>query len=114
MNCRHCGEPRSSVLDTRDNGSAIVRRRQCFNGHVFATVETYKAVTIMTRKLAKVEQTTERRAARWTRDQRIVRMVRNGVLQKDIARQFGIAETTITHVLGKYAPELKRSSSRGR
>lgn len=114
MRCRHCGEIRSSVLDTRDNGDAVTRRRACFNGHVFVTTETYKAVVKMTRKLEAVATTTDRRATRWKRDQRIVHLVRQGRLKSDVAAEFGIAATTVSHVLGKYAPELKRRMPRGR
>lgn len=113
MRCRHCGEIRTSVLDTRDNGSAITRRRACFNGHTFVTTETYKGVTAMTRKLATLAVTTDRRATRWQRDQRIVRMVAGGTPKADVARHFGIAANTVSHVLGKHAPELKRGYIRG-
>ena len=54
------------------------------------------------------------RAIRWKRDKSIVTMVRKGVLKIEVARQFGVAATTITHILDKHAPELKRRVSRGR
>ena len=89
----------------------IRRRRECFNGHTFYTNEVVEWVAKVTRKAAKAHATAEARAERWKRDQRIVRMVRAGRPKSEVAAAFKLAPTTVTHVLGKLAPELKRSRS---
>ncbi|MBV7330091.1 transcriptional regulator NrdR [Chloroflexi bacterium TSY] len=44
MNCPHCAFTRHKVIDTRDTGEAIRRRRQCQNcGQRFTTYETIAA-----------------------------------------------------------------------
>lgn len=112
MICPTCGEPRSRVLDTRTLQGVVRRRRECFNEHVFYTSEMVEWVAKVTRKAARAHAAAETRHARWKRDMAIVRHVRNGRSKSAVAGLFGVAPTTVTHVLGKYAPELKRPISR--
>lgn len=108
MICPKCGEKRTRVLDTRTLEGAIRRRRQCFNDHVFYTSEVIEWVAKVTRKALRAHAAAQKRLALWQRDRRIVRMVAAGTPKAEVAKLFSIAPTTVTHVLGKYAPELKR------
>lgn len=108
MICPKCGEKRTRVLDTRTLAGAIRRRRQCFNDHVFYTSEVIEWVAKVTRKASRAHATAQKRAEMWKRDQRVVRMVAAGRPKAEVAEAFAIAPTTVTHILGKYAPELKR------
>ena len=40
MKCPECGTPHHEVNDSRKRGNEIRRRRECFNGHRFSTIET--------------------------------------------------------------------------
>lgn len=111
--CPRCGESRHVVLDTRRSRGGVRRRRQCFNNHVFWTVEMVEVVAKVTRRQDRWANAVERRRERYLRDQRIVRMVRSGVSKALVADRFRLAPTTISHVLGKYAPELKGRRQHG-
>lgn len=43
MKCPHCGSEKSKVYDTRPemNGTAVLRRRECPEGHRWATLELH-------------------------------------------------------------------------
>ncbi len=96
------------MLDTRTLKGTIRRRRECFNGHTFYTNEVVEWVAKVTRKAARADDTAQARAERWRRDQRIVRMVAAGRPKGEVALAFKIAPNTVSHILGKLAPELKR------
>lgn len=115
MTCPTCGEHRSSVLETRqDRSSGVIRRRRrCFNGHVYFTNEVIEMIAKITRRQERFARAAERRRERWVRDLRIVMHVRAGKRKSVVAKMFDIAPTTVTHVIGKYAPELKRSAKHG-
>lgn len=40
MKCPECGTKLHEVNDSRKRGNEIYRRRECFNGHRFSTLET--------------------------------------------------------------------------
>lgn len=40
MKCPTCSTPLNEVVDSRKRGESIRRRRECFNGHRFSTLES--------------------------------------------------------------------------
>lgn len=50
MECPHCGHPQHKVIDTRDTGESIRRRRQCEGcGQRFTTYENVAADLLVTK-----------------------------------------------------------------
>lgn len=88
MNCPTCGAW-SEVLDTRATASTDTtrRRRQCANGHRFATVEVYAQMVnagAVSRALAAIA----RARALWSRNQRILADERTAA---EIAEEHGLS-----------------------
>lgn len=100
MKCPICGAW-SSVLDTRAGPhESLRRRRECANGHRFATLEVLPVVIHHDARLASVRATAKRRAL-WTRDQRIRA---DGRLQRVIAAEHGLTR----HQVGRIKRGVRR------
>lgn len=98
MKCPHCGAW-STVLDTRNTR----RRRECANGHRFATVEVVPGV-INTKDYRAHLRGAAERARNWTRDRRIVEDPRGSVT---VARDYGISDARVRQI------RARDSQSRG-
>ena len=108
LRCSTCGEPALQLLSEDTRGTTITRRRRCPNEHVTKSIETYSAISEITRHLAEYDALIERRAAMWKRDQRIVRAVRAGACKAAVAAEHGLAANSVSAVLRKHAPDLVR------
>jgi hypothetical protein len=108
LRCATCGEPALQLLSEDTRGTTITRRRRCSNQHVTKTIETYAAITQMTRHLKDFDEVLTHRAALWKRDQRIVRAVEAGRGKAEVAAEFGLAPNSVSSVLRRHAPGLLR------
>lgn len=100
MNCPRC-DAWSNVLDTRarDDGHRTERRRQCANGHVFATVETHRAVYCSAKqRQGEYLGTVRRRAALARRNAEILKRLANGERGDHIAASLGLSPSAVSLV----------------
>jgi transcriptional regulator NrdR family protein len=98
MRCPHCGTW-SEVLDTRmpKDGMTNRRRRQCANGHRFATREIYEPVFCTAKaRQADFTETAQRRIALFERNANIRKRLAAGDRPKDIAAEHGISTSSVS------------------
>lgn len=89
MKCPHCGAW-TNVLDTR----ATRRRRECANGHRFATVEVVPSVVNAKDYRAHLRGAALR-AKNWVRDRRVADDPRGSTA---IARELGLSEARVRQI----------------
>lgn len=94
MKCPRCGAD-SQVKETRPAPHLTTRRRrECFNGHRFVTVEVHEAAFCSAKQRAVVlAQTIARRVALWHRDRAIARDLHLG--WKALARRYDLEKSAI-------------------
>lgn len=108
MRCPECGTPHNNVRETREvaDGTMLRRRRECFNGHRF---HTYEVLGTLKKTIAKVAKTNapaiNKRAELWRKHQRVCSAVRSGKLVKDVASEFGLAESTVSWIIKQHMPD---------
>lgn len=102
MNCRECGHA-TRVAETRtdEDGIIIRRRRVCTDdacGKRFWTLEIDDMVagTIIGRAMATHKDAVLRRRARGQRNKQIVSRLLNGEAVGDLAKELGVAQSTIS------------------
>lgn len=89
----------------------LQRRRECFNGHRFTTYEISDRLAKTLARLAEPSAAaTKKSEALWRRDQAIVRAVRGGKPQKDVAAERGLATSTVAWIIKRLAPDLRRDA----
>lgn len=94
MKCPTCGAW-SSVLDTRTGPhESLRRRRECGNGHRFATLEVFPEVLHHDARLANVRAVAVKRAL-WQRDQNIRSDPRP---RAALAQEHGLTASQITRI----------------
>lgn len=118
MKCSHCGNPDTTVLETRRvlGGAAIRRRRGCGEcGQSFDTYEIDGGIwgTVKKWALASRMPALEKRHARAHRDQQIVAMIKEGRKLKEIAAHFDLAESTVIYAARKAGMVQRRGPKRG-
>ncbi len=106
MNCQKCGHPETSVLSSRKIEDGFVTRRvrgcgQC--GHKYNTYEIDGGIWPTVKKWAIGDRAPAlaKKHKLYARNEQIVAMIHAGHQLKDIAKQFGIAATTVCHVARK-------------
>jgi hypothetical protein len=94
MKCPRCGAA-SDVLETRPGEHLTTkRRRECFNGHRFLTLEVLPPATNR-RDLAAAAQAAMAAARRWTRDLRVRKDPRPST---HVARELGITDARVRQI----------------
>lgn len=94
MKCPRCGAP-SDVVETRPAPHhATRRRRTCFNGHRFVTLEVLPPATNR-RDLAAAARAAVAAAQRWLRDARIRRDPRPATV---VAREHDLTEARVRQI----------------
>lgn len=97
MKCARCGAD-SNVLDTRlfEYGTTV-RRRQCFNGHRFQSIEIYRECYGSTRERCKTyfTVTVARYRAMWERNKDIARSIAAGVSWEVLAKKYELSRTSV-------------------
>lgn len=97
MKCARCGAD-SDVLETRlfEYGTTM-RRRQCFNGHRFQSIEIYRECYGSTRERCKTyfTVTVARYKAMWLRNKDIARGIAAGVAWQVLADKYAISRSAV-------------------
>lgn len=109
MKCPKCGTSDSSVKETRlwMDGTMYQRRRECFNGHRFATFEVSERLAQTIKKYAEPSAAAVKKvSAYWKRDARIARDVVNGLLIKEAADKYGICAPNVSRIVKRHHPEF--------
>ncbi len=88
MKCPFCSAW-SDVLETRDRGGRIYRRRQCANLHTFSTSET---IPNRARLLA-------------SRNKQAARQVLSGLTTTEVAQAFGMPRSELSRYMKAHHPE---------
>lgn len=95
MKCAKCGAD-SSVLETRlfEYGTTM-RRRECFNGHRFQSIEIYRECYGSTRERCRVYFTTTiaRYKAMWERNRDIAREYAKGMSWEALAKKYNLSRS---------------------
>lgn len=117
MKCQHCGHLDTEVLETRDlmRGTVVRRRRGCgMCGGTFATYEIDGGIwgTVKKWALGDRAKALDKKHALRRRDEDIVAMIKSGRQLKDIAKQYGIAATTVCHVARKAGIPSRQSKTK--
>jgi transcriptional regulator NrdR family protein len=94
MNCSRFGAP-SSVLDTRPGAHLTTRRRrECYNGHRFMTVEAHVSPYLQPeRNMAKFARAMRARWDMWKRDKLIAAQLHLGC--QLLAERYALTKTSI-------------------
>lgn len=97
MKCARCGAD-SAVLETRlwEYGTTV-RRRECFNGHRFQSIEIYRECYGSTRERCKTyfTVTVARYRAMWERNKDITKSIAAGVKWEVLAAKYKISRSAI-------------------
>jgi transcriptional regulator NrdR family protein len=102
MICPKCGGW-SEVLETRKSEFGMKRRRECANGHKFATFEIYSECLSPAKvRIKRFRQTIERRAHFWIRNAKILKELAAGVKGIDLAKKYNLTKSAISWIKTKY------------
>ena len=94
------------VLATRAEaeGFLLRRTRECDHGHRYATLEVDDSLTGTVLRFATRRariQALQARVARWHRNQRVLQMDAAGEKHAVIARETGLSDNMVTHIVRK-------------
>jgi hypothetical protein len=101
MKCAKCGAD-SSVLETRTwEYGTTMRRRECFNGHRFNSIEIYRECYGSTRERCKTyfKVTMVRYKALWDRNLNIAREIAKGTSWEVLAEKYKISRSALYNAL---------------
>lgn len=115
MKCTTCGTLRTKVLSTRSwlEGAMLKRRRECANGHRFTTIEVIETKAVE-KYSAATAKGVNKRGDIYNRHTAVIAQVRSGKKLADVAAALNIAESTVSWILKKRAPELTLAGGRKR